>query len=292
MKTFTLSNGHKIPAVGLGTWRSGPNKVAEAVEFALRNGYHHIDAALRYGNEAEVGRGIKASGVPRDQIFVTTKLWNTYHNRVVQGVRESLENLGLEYLDLYLIHWPVSLPEDASNTAADIPLADWDYVQTWADMQQLVHSGLVRAIGVSNFTTAHLDRLLDAPSTTIVPAVNQVELHPMNPQSSLFEYCDKRGIHLTAYSPLGSVDSPLYSLHPLQEVAAGLQKTVAQVLLAWGIRKGWSVIPKTVTSSRILENLGGDFELLDNDFAVVERITDRKRLIDGQDFLPVCVFDD
>jgi glycerol 2-dehydrogenase (NADP+) len=159
-------------------------------------------------------------------------------------------------------------------------------------MQQLVHSGLVRAIGVSNFTIAHLDRLLTAPSTTIVPAVNQVELHPLNPQPSLFEYCDKRGIHLTAYSPLGSVDSPLYSLHPLQEVAAGLQKTVAQVLLAWGIRKGWSVIPKTVTSSRILENLGGDFELLDNDFAVVERITDRRRLIDGQDFLPIRVFDD
>ncbi|KAJ4050918.1 hypothetical protein NW756_003935 [Fusarium oxysporum] len=310
MTSFLLNTGKRIPAgkfssqritklignnltslVGLGTWRSGPNLVAEAVEFALRNGCRHIDAALRYDNEPEVGRGIKASGVPREEIFLTTKLWNTYHNRVEQGIHESLRNLGVDYLDLYLIHWPVSLPADASNTVNDRVLPDWDFIKTWAEMQKLVERGLVRAIGVSNFTISHLERLLSAPSTTIVPAVNQVELHPLNPQPSLHEYCTKRSIHLTAYSPLGSQDSPLHSLPQLQEISQNLGKTVAQVLLAWGIKKGWSVIPKSVSRLRILENLGSDFSLSDEDFAILEGIKERQRLIDGQDFLPISVFD-
>ncbi|KAH7136922.1 NADP-dependent oxidoreductase domain-containing protein [Dactylonectria estremocensis] len=291
MTSFSLNTGQHIPAVGLGTWRSGPNQVAEAVEFALRNGCRHIDAALRYGNESEVGRGIKASGVPRDQIFLTTKLWNTYHNRVKEGIEESLANLGTDYLDLYLIHWPVSLPADASNTVEDKVLSGWDFINTWAEMQKLVEQGLVRAIGVSNFTPSHLERLLSAPSTSIVPAVDQVELHLLNPQPELYEYCTKKNIHLTAYSPLGSQDSPLYSLPELKEVAKKLDKTVAQVLLAWGIKKGWSVIPKSVSPTRILENLGVEFNLPDEDFAVLEAIKERKRLIHGQDFLPVKVFD-
>lgn len=159
-------------------------------------------------------------------------------------------------------------------------------------MQKLVERGLVRAIGVSNFTVSHLERLLAAKSTTIIPAVNQVELHPMNPQPELFQFCTEKSIHLTAYSPLGSLDSPLHKIPQLREVAQSNDKSVPQVLLAWGIKKRWSVIPKSVSQSRILENLGGDFPLTNEDFAVVEAIKERKRLIDGQDFLPVKIFED
>ncbi|KAF7557719.1 hypothetical protein G7Z17_g433 [Cylindrodendrum hubeiense] len=197
----------------------------------------------------------------------------------------------VDYLDLYLIHWPVSLPADATNTVSDEVLPDWDYVKTWAKMQTLVERGVVRSIGVSNFTPQHLERLLSATSTIIIPAVNQVELHPMNPQPELYNYCTQRSIHLTAYSPLGSQDSPLYKIPQVLDVASHVNKTPAQVLLAWGIRKGWSVIPKSVSEARIVENLGCDFGLSDAEFAQIDGIKERRRLIDGQDFLPMQIFE-
>jgi glycerol 2-dehydrogenase (NADP+) len=162
-KTFTLNTGDKMPAVGLGTWQSKPNDVKVAVEAALARGYRHIDTASAYGNEKEVGAGIKASGVPRDQIWLTTKLNNPWHSRVVEAIDESLKNLGTDYVDLYLIHWPCSTdPNDMGKH-----LEGWDYVDTWREMQKLVGTDKVRNIGVSNFGIRHLERLLNDPSCKV-----------------------------------------------------------------------------------------------------------------------------
>jgi glycerol 2-dehydrogenase (NADP+) len=161
-RTFTLSTGDKIPAIGLGTWQSKPNEVSKAVETALRAGYRHIDTAAAYGNEKEVGEGIKASGVPRDQIWVTTKLNNPDHKRVSEAIADSLANLGTDYVDLYLIHWPASTVPGEKKI-----YEDWDYVDTWREMQKLVDTGKVRNIGVSNFAIQHLDRLLSHESCKV-----------------------------------------------------------------------------------------------------------------------------
>lgn len=160
--TFTLNTGDKIPAIGLGTWQSKPNEVATAVEAALKAGYRHIDTAAAYGNEAEVGAGIKASGVPRDQIWLTTKLFNNDHKRVAEALDESLAKLGVDYVDLYLIHWPASVI--AGQKAVH---EDWNFVDTWREMQKLVGSGKVKNIGVSNFAIKNLEILLNDPSCKV-----------------------------------------------------------------------------------------------------------------------------
>jgi glycerol 2-dehydrogenase (NADP+) len=157
-KTFTLNTGARMPAVGLGTWQSKPGEVEEAVESALRCGYRHIDTALAYGNEKEVGVGMRASGVPREEIWLTTKLDNAWHKRVADGIDESLKNLGTDYVDLYLMHWPVALDPSDETKVID----GWDFVDTWMEMQKLVETGKVRNIGVSNFGIGHLERLLSA----------------------------------------------------------------------------------------------------------------------------------
>jgi len=175
--TFTLNTGAKIPAVGLGTWQSKPNEVREAVKVALQRGYRHIDTALAYGNEEEVGQGIRDSGVPREEIWITTKLDNPWHHRVEEGITSSLKSLGVDYVDLYLMHWPSST--DPNDLKKHLP--DWNFVKTWIEMQKLPASGRVKNIGVSNFGIKNLEILLNDPSTKIVPAVNQIELHPNNP---------------------------------------------------------------------------------------------------------------
>jgi len=253
-KTFTLNTGAKIPAIGLGTWQSAPGEVEHAVEAALRAGYRHIDTALAYGNEAEVGRGIKASGVPRNEFFLTTKLDNPWHKRVQEGIDSSLKSLDTDYVDLYLMHWPCSSNPDDMSKVYD----DWDYVDTWREMQKLPATGKVKAIGVSNFGIKHLERLLNDPSCKIVPAVNQIELHPNNPSPKLVAYNTSKGIHSTGYSCLGSTDSPLYKDATLIELAKKKGKTVQQVLLVWGIEKGWSVIPKSVSPARVKANFDID----------------------------------
>lgn len=162
-KTYTLNTGAKIPAVGLGTWQSKPNEVKLAVEAALKHGYRHIDTAFAYGNEKEVGDGIKASGVPRDQIFLTTKLDNPWHKRVSEGIQKSLANLQTDYVDLYLMHWPSSTdPEDLKKH-----YPDWNFVDTWRELQKLVGTGKVKAIGVSNFGIQNMEKLLNAESTKV-----------------------------------------------------------------------------------------------------------------------------
>lgn len=180
---------------------------------------------MAYGNEKEVGEGIKDSGVPRKEIWITTKLDNPWHHRVEEGINTSLKNLDVEYVDLYLIHWPCAQdPEDLSKV-----IPDWNYINTWEAMQK-IGTGRAKNIGVSNFGIQHLEKLFKDPSFKTTPAVNQIELHPNCPSPKLLDYCKSKGIHCTAYSCLGSTDSPLYKNEALIKIAEAKGKTVQQVL--------------------------------------------------------------
>ncbi|KAF2019067.1 Aldo/keto reductase [Aaosphaeria arxii CBS 175.79] len=285
-ETFTLNTGAKIPAIGLGTWQSKPNEVREAVKAALLKGYRHIDTALAYGNEHEVGQGIRDSGVPREEIWITTKLDNPWHKRVEEGIESSLKSLGVDYVDLYLMHWPSSTdPEDLKKH-----YPDWDFLKTWAELQKLPASGRVKNIGVSNFGIKNLEKLFADPSFKITPAVNQIELHPNNPSPKLLQYCKEKGIHATAYSCLGSTDSPLYKNDELKKIAESKGKTVQQVLLMWGLQRGTSVIPKSVTASRIEANYELDgWELTDEEVKAIDAFPERFKVC-GDAWLPIKVF--
>jgi glycerol 2-dehydrogenase (NADP+) len=287
-KTFTLNTGAKIPAIGLGTWQSKPGEVEHAVEAALKAGYRHIDTALAYGNEGEVGAGIKASGVPRSEIWLTTKLDNPWHKRVEEGITSSLKSLGVDYVDLYLIHWPCSTDPDSKDLMGHYE--DWDYMDTWREMQKLPASGRVKNIGVSNFGITHLERLLNDPTTKIVPAVDQIELHPNNPSPKLVAYLKDKGIHATGYSCLGSTDSPLYKNQILLDLAKNKGKTVQQVLLVWGIQKGWSVIPKSVSPARVAANFDIDgWELTAEEIKTIDSLPERFKVC-GDSWCPADVF--
>ncbi|KAJ6039024.1 uncharacterized protein N7446_012035 [Penicillium canescens] len=247
---FPLNTGALIPAVGLGTRgarRAG--EVYDAVRVGLDAGYRHIDTAQSSRNEREIGRAIKVSGVPREQIWVTTKLDNTWHTRVEEAIESSLCALNMEYVDLYLMHWPVSInPDDPASL-----LSDWDFVNTWQGMQK-ISTKKSRNIGVSNFSIANLQRLLTHQSCKVIPAVNQVELHPYWPSRRLLRYCTHHRIHCTAYSCLGSADSPLLSEPALLEISRAKNKSPQQVLIRWGIKRGTSVIPGSVSPARIKDN--------------------------------------
>ncbi|KAF4973622.1 hypothetical protein FZEAL_9271 [Fusarium zealandicum] len=275
-----------MPALGLGTWQSKPGEVEHAVQWALESGCHHIDTAFGYGNEKEVGVGIRASGIPREEIWLTTKLDNDWHNRVAEAIDTSLANLGTTYVDLYLMHWPVALDPDDPDQV----LEGWDFVDTWREMQKLVGSGKVRNIGVSNFGIRNLEKLLSAESCKIVPAVNQIELHPFNPSPRLVKYNDSKGIHTTAYSPLGSTNSPLYSNHEVLSIAEEHGRTPQQVLLMWGLQRGTSILPKSVTKARIEANFDLDgWKLTDREMNRLSIIPQRFKVADDS-WLPVRVF--
>ncbi|KAF8244840.1 Aldo/keto reductase [Wilcoxina mikolae CBS 423.85] len=262
-ETFTLNTGAKIPAVGLGTWLSAPGEVRGAVKAALEAGYRHIDAAAIYNNETEVGQGIKDSSVPRSEIFLTSKLWNNdrHAKDVEKALDASLKRLDTDYLDLYLIHWPVNFASGESRfpqtPSGAIDLADIPISETWGAMEKLVDSGKVKAVGVSNFNERRIDELL--VTAKVVPAVNQIEAHPWLQQKQLKEWHDRKGIHITAYSPLGNniygkprvLDDPA-----IQEIASSVGEGVdsAQVLIAWAVQRGTSVVPKSVTVKRIESN--------------------------------------
>lgn len=272
--TVTLNNGDKIPAVGLGTWKATEKDAAyKSVKAALQNGYRHIDTAAIYGNEEEVGRGIKDSGVPREEIYVTTKLWNADHKKAEEALNTSLKKLGLDYIDLYLIHWPYSVQPDTKQ-----PYSDWDYLDTYKELQKLKATGNVKAIGVSNFTVKQLERLLADKDITIKPAVNQIEAHPLLTQPELTEYLKKNDIVIEAYSPLGSSNSPLFKNETVVAIAEKYQVEPAQVLVSWAIQRDTVVLPKSVTESRIISNLK-TFKLSDEDFNTLNNLSQKDGVV-------------
>ncbi|KAF5378869.1 hypothetical protein D9615_006924 [Tricholomella constricta] len=258
-----LNNGSEIPAIGLGTWQSKPEEVTSAVSYALKEaGYRHIDCAWGYGNEKDVGAGIRASGVPRSEIFITSKLWGTWHSRVEECLDQTLANLGTDYLDLYLVHWPVPLNPNGNHPVfPTIPDGtrdvdrSWKLKDTWKQMEAVLKKGKVKAIGVSNFSEAKLEEILS--TAEIVPAVDQLELHVYNPQHKLIDYLKSKGIVPQAYSPLGSTNSPLLTDDKVLEIAKKHSLSASDVLIGYLVAKGFVALPKSVTPSRIASNLTG-----------------------------------
>ena len=248
MKFYTLNNGVSIPVLGFGTWKAENGEVAyQAVLEALKAGYRHIDTAAIYQNEESVGRAIRDSGISRQEIFVTTKLWNTNHSyeEARHAFEESMEKLGLDYLDLYLIHWPNPKPLREND--------EWKTrnAEVWRAMEDLYQEGKIRAIGVSNFLPHHLDALLE--TARIIPAVNQVRLAPGVYQEEVVAYCREKGILLEAWGPFGQGE--LFDKKEVQEIATKHGKSVAQIALAWSLAEEFLPLPKSVTASRIQSNL-------------------------------------
>lgn len=261
-KVFKLSTGNLIPAVGLGTWQSTDDEVYNAVLSAIKAGYKHIDTASGYGNEEAVGRAIKDSGIPRDEIFVTTKLGPIEQSDPQAAIDRSLKKLGLDYVDLYLMHWPVALnPNGNSSSIPTLPngdrdlLLDFNIVDGYKNLEKIYEQGKAKAIGVSNFTIKNLSKLLNDSSIKVKPAVNQIELHPYLPQLKLVEFCKENGIQLEAYSPLGSTNSPLISDKIVSNIAEKHNVSPATILISWAIWRGIVVLPKSVTPSRVESNL-------------------------------------
>ncbi|PCH35161.1 Aldo/keto reductase [Wolfiporia cocos MD-104 SS10] len=262
--SIKLNNGVEIPILGLGTYKSPASQVTDAVEFAIKEaGYRHIDCAWKYENEKEVGEAMRRSGVPRSEIFLTSKLWSTHHHRVEAALDESLANFGTDYLDLYLVHWPVHLNPCGNHPqiptlpdgSRDI-MHDWKLRDTWSQMEAVLKKGKVRAIGVSNFSERLLEQEI-LPYAEIVPAINQLEVHLYNPQHKLLAYLRSKGIVTQAYSPLGSSGSPLLEDETARAIAAkhGLQP--ADVLIGYLAAKDIVVLPKSVTPARIADNYTG-----------------------------------
>ncbi len=260
--TVKLNNDVRMPILGLGVYQSPPGRVTRnAVNFALRIGYRHVDTARIYGNEADVGEAVRESGVPREDLFVTTKLWNSDqgYDSTLRAFEGSLKRLGLDYLDLYLVHFPVP---DVRK-------------ETWRAMETLLQKERCRAIGVSNFTIRHLEELIEESHVT--PSVNQVEFHPFLYQKELLKYCQNRGIQVEAYSPLARGER---LKHPrIISLATKYSKTPAQLMIRWGIEHGLVVIPKSTREERIRENSQVfDFDISDDDMRSLDSLNQDLRL--------------
>jgi diketogulonate reductase-like aldo/keto reductase len=256
-----LNNGVEMPVLGLGVYQSPPGRITQhTVEFALKNGYRHVDTARIYNNEGDVGKAVRESGLPREEIFITTKLWNSDqgYESTIQACEASLRRLGLSYLDMYLIHFPVSRVREDS----------------WKAMTTLLDQGKCRAVGVSNFTVRHLEELLGTTET--VPAVNQVEFNPFLYQKELLDYCRGKGIQLEAYSPLTHGEK--LADPRIKALAAKYSKTPAQVMIRWGLQHGLVVIPKSVREERIRENgQVFDFSIEGKDMAILDSLNENLR---------------
>jgi 2,5-diketo-D-gluconate reductase A len=259
-----LNNGATIPQLGFGVFQIDPSDTAETVQTAFDAGYRHIDTAQMYGNEAEVGEAIAKSGLSRDELWITTKCNNSNHgyDDAQSALDESLQKLGLDRVDLYLIHWP-------------LPGKDL-YVDTWKGFEKAQSDGKARTIGVSNFQPHHLDRLLEETDT--VPAVNQIELHPHMQQAGLRSYHERHGIRTEAWSPIGQ-GKGLLDAPELSEIAQAHDKRAAQVVLRWHIQLGNIIFPKSVTPERVRENMAiFDFELSDEEMQKIEGMEKAERI--------------
>ncbi|KAF5709449.1 alcohol dehydrogenase [Fusarium globosum] len=277
--SFKLNTGQEIPALGLGTWQSPAGEVEKAVTYALKDGYKLIDCAYCYGNEEEVGAGLKAAfeaGVKREDIFVVTKVWATYNTRPELGLDKSLKALGLDYVDLFLVHWPLLLNPEGNDDkfpkkadgSRDV-IRDYNHVDGWKLMEKLPATGKTRGVGVCNYSKKYLEELL--PHATIIPAVNQIENHPSLPQQEIVDFCKEKGIHIEAYSPFGSTGGPVMTAEPVVKIAEKKGVSASTVLLSYHgkshepdsekcvansllVARGSTVLAKSVTPERITAN--------------------------------------
>lgn len=299
MKTLSFKNGDTIPAIGLGTWKSEPGEVQQAVVEAIRVGYRHVDCAPAYGNEPEVGNAIRQMVsekiIRRDELWVTSKLWNNAHRPedVAPALKQTLQALQLDHLNLHLMHWPIALkpgvsfPEKAEDflSLSEVPL-----IETWQAMEECVQQGLTQHIGVSNFSQKKLEELIQ--QANIKPEMNQVEMHPFLQQNELLAYCKEQGILVTAYSPLGSNDRPervrkenavsLLEDKTINAIADKHGCSPAQVLIRWAVARDTVVIPKSVNPKRIQQNLASmDVTLDQDDRQQLTQMDAHRRYIDG-----------
>lgn len=301
--TLKFSNNDAMPALGLGTWKSSPGEVKQAVINAIEIGFRHIDCAAIYKNEAEIGEAIleciQNGIVKREELWITSKLWNDAHKAkdVKEGLQSTLKDLGLEYLDLYLMHWPVAFKsgvEFPENSDGYLPLSEVPIEETWKAMQELQKEGHVRHIGTSNFSQKKLQQLIDVGGQK--PEMNQVELHPYLQQEELINFCHENDIHVTAYSPLGSMDRPeVFKKEgepiPLENktvvaISNTNQVSPAQVLIRWQLQRGISVIPKSTNANRLKENYNTlNLELTDEQMDEISALDQHKRIIDGSFFV-------
>lgn len=292
-KSYTLSDDNIIPSIGLGTWQSAPNTVGKAVEYALMEaGYNHLDCASIYGNEKEIGKSLEKvfAKRKREDIFITSKLWNTDHDPVdvETACRKTLSDLHLEYLDLYLIHWGVAFQhgKDMEPIRNGVVVRENISIrETWKAMEKLIELSLVKSIGVANFNTTMIIDLLTYAK--IHPVMNQIEVHPYNSQQELLAFCKQNNIVVTAYSPLarkgskGVTGPGLFDEPIIKEISTRYKRPISQILLNWAVSRGTVAIPKSITPERIKENMQiYDFELSVEDLAQIDSLNQNLRLVD------------
>lgn len=299
MKYLDFKNGDVMPSLGLGTWKSNPGEVYDAILEAIKVGYRHIDCAMIYANEDEIGKALNVaigSGlVKRKDLWITSKLWCNSHGKenVIPALQSTLNDLQLDYLDLYLVHWPVAIkpnvvfPEKGEDMVGlnEFPISD-----TWSGMENAVAIGLTKHIGVSNFSIKKLKNI--SAIAKIKPEVNQIELHPLLQQAGMIDYCNSENINLTAYSPLGSKDRipqmkaenepNLFENPIISEIAKAHNSTSAQILINWAIERGTSVIPKSVNPSRIKQNFESiNIQLSDSEMNQITKLDKHFRYVNG-----------
>lgn len=299
MTKIKFRNNDEMPAFGLGTWKSEEGKVYNAIKTAIKIGYRHIDCAHIYGNEKEVGQALSdcfsEMDISRKDLWITSKLWNNSHayKDVFPALKQTLKDLQLEYLDLYLIHWPVTLKRDVTfpTSAEDfLSLDEVPLAKTWEAMEEAVYAGLTKHIGVSNFGIKKLEDLIS--KSEITPEINQVELHPYLQQEDLVSFCKSNSIKLTAYAPLGSADRPdalksqneptLLDNPTITEIAKSKNATPAQILISWGLHKGFAVIPKSTNPDRIKQNYDAQYiTLTKDDMEEISKLDKEFRYVDG-----------